>query len=94
LRRVLLKEALWKPPEERKKNANVTRFIAFVNRKHGKEFKAYPELYQWSVDHIPDFWAAMWEFADIRASKKYQKVIDDLNQFPGAKCQPGSPGLF
>jgi acetoacetyl-CoA synthetase len=85
-----MKVPLWKPSEERIKNANMTRFMAFVNRKHGKEFKAYPELYQWSVDHIPDFWAAMWEFADIRTSKKYQKVIEDLNQFPGTKWFPGA----
>ncbi len=85
-----MKVPLWKPSEERKENANMTRFMVFVNRKHGKEFKAYPELYQWSVDHIPDFWAAMWEFGDIRASQKHQKVIEDLNQFPGAKWFPGA----
>jgi len=38
------------------KNANMTRFIEFVNRKYGKKFKTYDELYQWSVDSIPDFW--------------------------------------
>ena len=85
-----MKVPLWTPSEDRVKNANMTRFMAFVNRKHGKEFKSYLDLYQWSVDQIPDFWAAMWEFADIRASKKYEKVIEDLNKFPGAKWFPGA----
>ena len=26
--------------------------------------------YQWSVDSIPDFWAAMWDFAEIKASRR------------------------
>ncbi len=39
---------------------------------------------------IPDFWAALWEFAGIRASKGYDRVIEDLNQFPGAKWFPGA----
>jgi acetoacetyl-CoA synthetase len=85
-----MKVPLWTPSEDRVKNANMTRFMAFVNRKHGKELKSYLDLYQWSVDQIPDFWAAMWEFADIRASKKYEKVIEDLNKFPGAKWFPGA----
>ena len=85
-----MKVPLWTPSEERVRNANMTRFMAFVNRKHGKEFKSYLDLYHWSVDRIPDFWAAMWEFADIRASKKYEKVIDDLSRFPGAKWFPGA----
>ena len=48
----------------------MTRFIEFVNRKYGKNFKSYNDLYQWSVDRIPDFWAAMWDFAEIKASKR------------------------
>ena len=85
-----MKVPLWTPSEERVRNANMTRFMAFVNRKHGKEFKSYLDLYHWSVDRIPDFWAAMWEFADIRASKKYEEVIEDLSRFPGAKWFPGA----
>ena len=34
---------------------------------------------------IPDFWAAMWEFAEIKASKKYDRVIDDLKKIPGGE---------
>jgi acetoacetyl-CoA synthetase len=72
------------------KNANMTRFIAFVNQKHNKIFKSYGDLYQWSIDSIPDFWAALWEFAGIKASRSYDKVVDDLSKFPGAKWFPGA----
>ena len=43
-----MKTPLWKPSEERVKNANMTRFIAYVNQKYGKAFKTYNDLYQWS----------------------------------------------
>ena len=68
----------------------MTRFIEFVNGKYGKKFKTYDDLYQWSVDSIPDFWAAMWDFAEIKASKKYDQVVDDLKKFPGAKWFVGA----
>jgi len=85
-----MKTALWKPSNERIKNTNITGFIVFVNRRFGKTFQSYDDLYQWSVEDIPNFWAAMWEFCDIKASKQYDKVIEDLNQFPGAKWFPGA----
>ena len=34
-----MKAALWTPSEDHIKNANMTRFIEFVNRKVGKKFK-------------------------------------------------------
>jgi acetoacetyl-CoA synthetase len=80
-----MRKPLWVPSEERIKKANVTRFINFVNQKHGLKISSYDELYEWSVENIPDFWAAMWEFGEIKASRKYKIVVDDLSKFPGAK---------
>jgi acetoacetyl-CoA synthetase len=85
-----MKAALWTPSEDHIKNANMTRFIEFINQKYGKKFKTYNELYQWSVDAIPDFWAAFWDFAEIKASKKFDQVVDDLKKFPGASWFVGA----
>jgi acetoacetyl-CoA synthetase len=68
---------LWKPSEERVKNSHMYRFMDFVNKKHQMNFTEYPSLYQWSIENIPDFWAAMWDFAGIKASKPYDQVVDD-----------------
>jgi acetoacetyl-CoA synthetase len=84
------KNPLWIPSQDKIKNANMTRFIGFVNRRYSKNFKSYGDLYQWSIDRIPDFWAAMWDFAEIKASKKYDKVVEDLSKFPGTKWFPGA----
>jgi len=62
----------------------------FVNRKQNKAFRTYDELYEWSVDSISDFWAALWEFTGIKASKGYDQVVDDLKKFPGAGWFPGA----
>ena len=81
---------LWEPTEERKKNASITKFIDFVNRRHRQDFHSYKELYDWSVDKIPDFWAAVWDFVDVKASKGYETVVDDVTKMPGAKWFPGA----
>ena len=81
---------LWTPPEEVKKAANMTRFISFVNRKHNQKFSTYDDIYEWSIENIADFWAAFWEFVPIKASRKYDQVVDDLAKFPGAKWFNGA----
>ena len=81
---------LWEPPEERIKNSNMYRFMMLINEKYGKNFAEYGALYQWSVENIPNFWASMWEFAEIKASRPYYEVVDDLSKMPGAKWFSGA----
>ena len=61
-----------------------------VNKKFGEDFQEYGGLYDWSVDNIPEFWASMWEFAGIKASRPYNEIIDDVTKMPGAKWFSGA----
>ncbi len=81
---------LWKPSKERKENSNMYRFMQTVNSKYCRNFTDYNGLYQWSIDNIENFWAAMWDFAQIKASKQYDEVIDDPKKMPGAKWFEGA----
>jgi len=80
-----MRKPLWVPSEEHKEQANITRFIKFVNETHSLNINSYNQLYKWSVEKIQDFWAAVWEFVEIKASSTYDSVVDDLGKFPGAK---------
>ena len=62
----------------------------FINAKHRQNFSEYASLYQWSIENISDFWASMWEFAEIIASRPYDQIIDDVGKMPGAKWFSGS----
>jgi len=85
-----VRKKLWEPSEEWIKNAEVTRFIEFVNKKYGQSLKGGKDLYKWSVESIPEFWEAMWDFGGIVYSKRYDKVVEDLKVFPGTKWFVGS----
>jgi acetoacetyl-CoA synthetase len=89
-RGIIMKQPLWVPSEKRIRDANMTRFIPFVNDRYGTKFTDYFDLYQWSVSNIPDFWASVWDFVGIKASKKYDKVVEDMGKFPGTKWFPGA----
>jgi len=83
-------QLLWKPSEVRKKQANMSKFINFVNERYSLSFESYDELYDWSIEKIPDFWAAMWAFVGIKASRGYDEIVNDLTKFPGAKWFGGT----
>ncbi|MBF0377280.1 MAG: acetoacetate--CoA ligase [Desulfamplus sp.] len=83
-------KCLWKPSEDRVKQTNMYRFMQTVNEKYEKDFSDYDALYQWSIDNLEQFWALMWDFAQIRSSKKFDRVIDDPCKMPGAKWFEGA----
>jgi acetoacetyl-CoA synthetase len=84
------KEPLWVPSEDRKRQSNIIRFIRLVNDRFGLDISDYWGLYLWSIENIPDFWATMWDFGQIKASRGYDEVVDDLSKFPGARWFPGA----
>jgi len=81
---------LWQPSEERVKSTNMHRFMNLINEKYGQNFNEYESLYEWSIQNIPDFWATMWDFAEIKASQPYTEVVDDLAAMPGATWFSGA----
>ena len=84
------RKKLWEPSEELIRNSNVTKFIEVINGEYNLSIKDGKGLYKWSIDNIEDFWAAMWNFGGIIASKKYEEVVEDLKIFPGTKWFPGA----
>ncbi len=81
---------LWSPSQEQIESSNMYQFMNRVNETYHQQFQDYPALYNWSVNNIPEFWTLMWNIADIRCSKSYDRVVDDLHKMPGAKWFPGA----
>ncbi|MFX1328013.1 MAG: acetoacetate--CoA ligase [Promethearchaeota archaeon] len=84
------RKKLWEPSKNWIKNAEVTHFIEFVNKEYKQKISGGKYLYKWSVEKISDFWEAMWKFSGIIASKPYDKIVKDINKFPGTEWFPGA----
>lgn len=81
---------LWEPSSEAVKKTNMYKFFGFVNEKYGLNISDYNTLWEWSVEDIPNFWAAVWDFVRIKASKPYDEVVDDPAKLPGARWFSGA----
>jgi acetoacetyl-CoA synthetase len=85
-----MSDLLWKPSEERKKQTNMFAFMQQVNERYGKGFATYDDLYQWSVEDSPAFWATLWDYGDVIHSRPYDEVVDDVHKMPGARWFEGA----
>jgi acetoacetyl-CoA synthetase len=81
---------LWEPSEEQIEGATITRFARWVAERHDVDVTGdYAALWQWSVDDIDAFWAAIWEFFEVESETGYEKVLGDRSM-PGAEWFPGA----
>ena len=82
-------QLLWKPSEEWLRQANVTAFTAWLGRTRDLQFADYAALHRWSVEHLEDFWTAIWDYFEVQSSSPYDCVLANRNM-PGAQWFPGA----
>jgi acetoacetyl-CoA synthetase len=80
---------LWEPSEEFKENSRVSRYLKWLEDEKGHSFDDYGELWEWSVTDLEGFWASMWEFCEVEASRPYEKVLAK-REMPGAEWFTGA----
>ncbi|XP_026178341.1 acetoacetyl-CoA synthetase isoform X1 [Mastacembelus armatus] len=68
------RKVLWYP--DSKRNTQMDKFRIQVNEDYGLNLANYSDLYQWSVDSYPEFWAEVWRFCGVVSSKPYEEVVD------------------
>ncbi len=81
--------ALWKPGKDRIESAEITRFARFVESRYAHtQFADYERLYQWSISQPAEFWQAVWDFCNVKASASSADVLLDDDKMPGARWFP------
>jgi acetoacetyl-CoA synthetase len=78
-------ELLWNPPDDA---WGATRLGQFAQRYAPAAVGDYPALWQWSVDDLPGFWRAVWEFFELGDGTASDAVLADTTM-PGAIWFPG-----
>ncbi|MCL6524021.1 MAG: acetoacetate--CoA ligase [Thermoflavifilum sp.] len=55
-------DLLWQPGSAMQEASHLTAFARWLQAHKGWHFSDYHELWQWSVEHIADFWKSIWEY--------------------------------
>jgi acetoacetyl-CoA synthetase len=80
---------LWQPSAEQQTQANLRRYIGWLNDTQGLAFDDYTSLWAWSVGDVEAFWASLWEFFEINAATPYNDVLP-VRAMPGARWFEGA----
>lgn len=65
---------MWEP--DSKRSTQMDRFRAVARAACGLALENYNDLYHWSVESYPDFWAEFWKFSGLVFSRMYDEVVD------------------
>jgi acetoacetyl-CoA synthetase len=80
---------LWRPSPEQAEASEMAHFMRWAAERSGRRLATYEELWRWSVDELEDFWAAIWRFNGVRASRAPTAVLDG-RRMPGARWFEGA----
>ncbi|KFM81985.1 Acetoacetyl-CoA synthetase, partial [Stegodyphus mimosarum] len=67
-------EMVWQPTEETA--AEMKEFKQLIESKYNVKLRDFWDLHKWSVEHLPEFYAELWNNAGIIYSKNFDQVID------------------
>lgn len=83
-------EILWTPSADVINQANVTRLARWLQTSHKLNVgDSYESLWEWSVQSVPEFWAAMLEYFDVLMTGDTSTVLSTVTM-PGAVWFPGT----
>jgi acetoacetyl-CoA synthetase len=75
---------LWEPSEEFKENARISYYMRWLRDEKDLSLDDYAELWEWSVTDLEGFWASIWEYCGVKASRPYEKVLA-RREMPGTE---------
>ncbi|MGH1578902.1 acetoacetate--CoA ligase [Planktotalea sp.] len=68
-------KVLWTPTQQRYDASSMAAFERFLEQSRGLTFEDYNAMWTWSVDDLEGFWHAIWDFFDVRASARPEKLL-------------------
>ncbi|NKI35096.1 acetoacetate--CoA ligase [Wenzhouxiangella sp. XN79A] len=81
-------DPIWRPDPARIQSAHLGRFIEAVARAHDPSVNDSASLYRFSIEQPETFWNAVWDFAEVRASKRGDRVTEGWPAMPGTRWYP------
>jgi acetoacetyl-CoA synthetase len=72
-----LNDILWTPSEQDIRSSRLTEFKLWLSIQKGLSFTDYESLWQWSVDHVEDFWESLSQFFKVQFHRPYSAVLTD-----------------
>ena len=80
---------LWRPSKDAMRKTALFDFMQQAAAQHGIA-DDYDALYQWSIEQRADFWELVWQFSEIKSSRRCDEVLSNADAMLDAKWFVGS----
>jgi len=70
-------QVLWSPPDDVRVRTRMGRFSSWAEERTGRRLSDYAELWEWSVEDLPGFWGAIWDYFEVPGSGPRERVLTD-----------------
>ena len=69
--------------------ANTVALRAWLREQRGLDLADYEALRRWSVEHLSDFWQALWDHFELTSPTPHRQVLG-ASTMPGARWFEGA----
>ncbi len=83
-----MSHSLWQPSDEQRRATRLWAFMHHAAARWNAQLDDFSELYDWSIREPEQFWISMWDFAEIIAETRGDRVLIDDDKMPGARWFP------
>ena len=80
-------EVLWRPDPNQVADSKIEAFRRWLRERRGVDLADYDDLWHYSVEHVPEFWAAVAEFFGVRWHEQPREILSGA--MPDAKWFEG-----
>jgi acetoacetyl-CoA synthetase len=81
-------EVLWRPDPDRVEASRIADFRRWLRAERGVNLADYDELWAYSVQQLPEFWAALTDYFGVRWHERPTEPLAEA-RMPGARWFPG-----
>jgi acetoacetyl-CoA synthetase len=79
---------LWTPSAKRMQDSNLSRFKTALEKKLKISLAGFEALHAWSIADSQAFWRELWEFCNIRAEYRGDRLLLDNDKLPDVRFFP------
>ncbi|WP_200181750.1 acetoacetate--CoA ligase [Ectothiorhodospira mobilis] len=80
---------LWQPGERERTRSAMARYRDWLEAQGYGSFGDYQALHRWSISHPEDFWASLWTYTGVIASRPWEAVMTHP-EMPGTRWFTGA----
>ena len=81
-------QPLWRPAQARVEQTILYDFQRVMEERWGVTFDDFSSFWRWTVEEDEKFWLSLWDYCDVIAEMRGERVVIDKHRMPGARWFP------